>query len=154
VIEQHFQIDIVRSYHDGDRWVGDTSKPLRVNEAQGFAVSSTTPGSHSILKALAGFTWCPRPASEGQHALLKATHFAHGFDTPQGLLSWIRNENDGTPETLTSNDRIEFIETETVLSDVRLGRKFNIPDDRGQNLNQLLASLMTARLYLSANPRS
>lgn len=137
-LDQAFGLEAVWGWRDTHgRWhagMFDTN-------ALGFAVSTMTPGASALLAGLIGFTWSPRPASHGQHALAAARRWGPGHGDIEQLLSSL-----GSDTVIDLPMFIEFIEREGQVDDVRLGRTLAVPDDRGQNLRSFVVDLVFSRL--------
>ncbi len=141
VIAAAFDIEAVLAVELHDGWKPFDSK-LDLRTIAAFAVSSDTPGSASVFSSLSGYIWTPRPASSGQHALVQAQFVDGGHQDAQALAKAIAQR--GTEPSL--DGLIEFSTSEGQLEDIRTGNKWPIPEDRGQNLQQLLTNVVTLRL--------
>lgn len=142
VIQEKFELNGSFAYLDRSAW--QTSRPRDLARAHGFAFSSTAPGARAIAHSIGGFTWCPRAASIGHHALLHIGTLDEAHVSSEALRDALKAN--GTPHI--GEDFIEFVESEGHLEDVRTGLRLPIPEDRGQNLNTFMTQILVPRLYL------
>ncbi len=141
VVSAAFSIEILLAVELHDGWKPfDPKLDLRTMSA--FAVSSDTPGSASIFSIFAGYMWTPRPASSGQHALVQALFVDNSHRDAQALSAAMSQRR----VEASLDGLIEFTVSEGQIEDIRTGNKWPIPEDRGQNLQQLLSTLVTLRL--------
>lgn len=106
-----------------------------------FAVSSETPGAAALFRSIAGYSWTPRPASTGQHALLQMRLAEFGHQDATQLVQALQ----ALKPSPHVEGFIEFSLADGQLEDLRTGQKWTIPDDRGQNLQQLLSAMLSLR---------
>jgi hypothetical protein len=66
----------------GDRWVNADAHEPSVEDLTALSVSGEGLGLTTLLQALEGYTWSPRPASEGHHALVRAFVRGDVVDAP------------------------------------------------------------------------
>lgn len=115
----------------GDRWVNADAHEPSVEDLTALSVSGEGLGLTTLLQALEGYTWSPRPASEGHHALVRATLSAPGHEPPS-------NE---------STEFIEFVEARGQIEDVRRAQRATVPGDQADALRTLASQLVLGRLF-------
>ncbi len=115
-----------------------------------IAFSSVTPGVGRVFDFLQGYTWRPLPPSHGQHALVLAKSFPHGFSDPEAFRQHL------SEATVEGSERpvIEFVLRPGMLEDVRFGRRHPIPEDRASNLRGFADRLLFTRLAASMGEES
>ncbi len=142
-LAQTLELDMSFNYRVGEKWQGDAEVPSDFGMVTAVSCSSPTPGFERLAALLSGYSWNPRPASEGQHALIFGWTMEGGTSNAGELLARMRNTQMKSREP---GAYVEFMTAEGQFEDLRLGVKRTIPEDRGQNLENLFLEIVIARL--------
>jgi hypothetical protein len=133
-LSQALELELTFKVRRGERWMSaDTHEPS-VEELTALSVSGEGLGLSTLLRALEGYTWSPRPASEGHHALVRATLQAPGHVSP-------------------AEEHIEFVESRGQIEDVRRGQRAAVPGDQADALRVLASQLVLGRLFAPKSPQ-
>ena len=143
-LDRGFALESIWAQRTADGgWAPDAPGPA----STAFAVSSLAPGVRDLFGALAGYTWSPRLPSHGQHALALTRSLQGGAHDVANLIE--RLSQTVTPEQA---HYVEFVEANNQLEDVRMGVKYTIPDDRADNLFELLVQVVFHRMTAVTEP--
>jgi ATP-dependent Clp protease ATP-binding subunit ClpC len=122
------ELELTFKVKRGERWINTDQHEPSGEELTALSVSGEGLGLATLLRTLEGYTWSPRPASEGHHALVRAT-----------LVS-------PTDAESTASERIEFVETRGQIEDVRRRQRASVPGDQAEALRTLASQLVLGRL--------
>ena len=152
-LDEAFELELAYAEcSDEGRW---SELDLRgTTRRQKIAISAESPGVFALFDTMAGYVWSPKLPSHGQHALILNRHSDKGFAQAKALREALQS---GQAFALSSGQRssldpaepkIEFIERDNQLCDLRLDRKLLIPQDRARNIRHFATRLVMERVAL------
>ena len=142
-LDRRFELDATCVEFHAGRW-----HPLGTPSSSGrdaIAISAEAPGVLALFHALTGYCFAPRLPSHGQHALVALNVVDRGVVDLVALIDALEGSD---PQEWDQEMRIEFIEKEGKIEDVRLGRAIVLPEVLGENMERFSMELVMPRIAL------